>query len=221
MFSSEFFSGYTIRNTAIAEMNDVRDELGSMYADLPYNGLAASSDIILDQMKEYGIDLENVAEPDGADLTLAENVTSLTTEESALFDQRNADDERSNAVRDLMSQASVPIDKYAGNDKTTKLYETQSAPGKEEGKVFDGPGDKGNTFGDVLTSYGLPASIGEILSDAEEAFSGIIYDLNHINENRMSVYEILVKNNRLRGLGAIFVVIAVAGIILNNLFIRR
>lgn len=203
-------------------MDDIHDDLRSQYLDLPYNGLTASSDIILDQMRKYGIDLENSIEPDGADLTVTENAARLTAEESTLYDLRNTD-ERSDAVRTLVSQASVPIDKYADNDPITTLYGNQSssAPvGKAEG-VFDGPKDKGNTFGDVLTSYGLPTSFGEVLSDAEEAFSGIIYDLNHIHENQTSVYEIFAKNNRLRGLGAIFIVIAVVSILFNNLLIRR
>jgi len=203
-------------------MDDNHDDLNTLYTDLPYNGLTASSDIILDQMKKYGIDLENSVEPDGADLTLAQNAARLTEEESALYDLRNTD-ERSDAVRALVSQASVPIDKYAENDPIKTLYGNQSTstPIGKAGKVFNGPKDEGNTLGDVLTSYGLPTSFGEILSDAEEAFSGIIYDLNHIHENRSSVYEILVKNNRLRGLGAIFIVIAIVGILLNNLLIQR
>lgn len=200
-------------------MTTVQGEFGSLYANLPYNGLATSSDIILNQMEELGISLDKI-EPDGGDSTLSENVQTLTPAESLQFDPQQPD-ERNDAIRALAAQPSVPITKY---DPITKLYgspDLTTPPPSGEKKVFHGPADTGKSFGSVLTSYGLPTSFGELLSDAEEAFVGILFDLNHIHENRLSVYDILAKNNRLRGLGALFIVVAIAGILLNNLLVSR
>lgn len=202
-------------------MSTVQDEIGSLYTELPYNGLATSSEIILNQLKDLDIDIDGI-EPDGDD-SHTDKMATLTEEESALFDPRRPN-EQSDAIRSLMAQASVPIDKYAEDDPIKALYggtTSTKKPTAAPGKIYDGPKDQGNSFGDVLTSYGLPTTFGQLLSDAEEAFSGIMYDLNHIGENSLSVYEIFAKNNRLRGLGAIFIIIALAGILLNNLLIRR
>ena len=201
-------------------MTTIQDEFGSLYTDLPYNGLATSSEIILNQMKELGISLDSI-EPDGGDSTLTNNIQSLTPAESLEFDPQQSD-EMNDAIRALSAQASVPIDKYAADDPITKLYgSTETSPPSTGKKVFDGPEDKGASFGAILTSYGLPTTFGELLSDAEEAFVGILYDLNHIHESRSSVYDILSKNNRLRGLGALFIVIAMVGMLLNNLLVSR
>ena len=202
-------------------MSTVQDEIGSLYTELPYNGLATSSEIILNQLKDLDIDIDGF-EPDGDD-SHTDKLATLTEEESALFDPRRPNEQR-DAIRSLMAQASVPIDKYAEDDPIKALYggtTSTKKPTAAPGKLYDGPKDQGNSFGDVLTSYGLPTTFGQLLSDAEEAFSGIMYDLNHIGENSLSVYEIFAKNNRLRGLGAIFIIIALAGILLNNLLIRR
>jgi hypothetical protein len=188
------------------------------YAELPYNGLATSSEIILNQIEKLGITVDRI-EPSGGDSTL--NLQGLTQTESALFDPRQPD-ERSDAIRELASKPSVPINKYNPDDPIIKLYGSPDPTTAAKGtKVFNGPPDTGATLGGVLTTYGLPSSLGELFSDAEEAFSGILYDLNHIRENKLSVYDILAKNNRMRGLGALFIAISIIGILLNNLFISH
>lgn len=196
----------------------------SMYTNLPYNGLATSSEIILNQMKELGVELDET-EPSGGDSTLTQNIATLTPDESRELDLRQYD-ERDEAIRVLASKQSVPIDRSKGDDRGVDLAGptvtniTTSAPAART-SFYDGPPETKRTLGTVLTSYGLPKTFGELLSDAEEAFTGIVYDLNHIHENRLSIYDILVKNNRLRGLGAIFVVTAIIGILLNIIITRR
>jgi hypothetical protein len=195
----------------------------ALYTEQPYNGLATSSEIILNQIKELGVDLDG-GDPQGGGSDIVNGVAPLTAEESQQLDIGQPDD-RENAIRILAPRPSRPLIRDA-----SRVYLGMSnAPATDEPgtwtdrRVYDGPPRKDTSFGDALSAYGMPQSFGELFTDAEEAFIGIVSDLNKAGGSgqEMSLADIFTKNDRMRGLGALFIVIALVGIVLQTLMVQK
>lgn len=202
----------------------------ALYTEQPYNGLATSSEIILNQIKDLGIDLDG-GDPQSGGSDIVNGVAPLTAEESKQLDIGQPDD-RENAIRILAARPSRPLVR-----DTSRVYlgmssaqtEGLARPATEEPgtwtdrRVYDGPPRRDSSFGDALSAYGMPQSFGELFADAEEAFIGIVSDLNKAGGSgqEMSLADIFTKNDRMRGLGALFIVIALVGIVLQTLMVQK
>jgi hypothetical protein len=79
---------------------------------------------------------------------------------------------------------------------------------------YDGPPKTGKTLGDLSIDLGLTGSFAELVDDMQEAVLGITADLTG-KSDRKSVGDILSHGNRLRGLGALLVLGAVAGLLVD------
>lgn len=103
---------------------------------------------------------------------------------------------------------------------TTPAESTTPAPtqGTDPPKVvMNGPAPTGETLGDVAESYGLPTSFKSVIDDAGDAFTGIMADLAKSKDVPMSYQDIFLKENRLRGLGSLCIVIGLVGVLLGGL----
>jgi hypothetical protein len=198
----------------------------ALYTEQPYNGLATSSEIILNQIKELGVDLDG-GDPQGGGSDIVNGVAPLTAEESQQLDIGQPDD-RENAIRILAPRPSRPLIRDPSRVYLGMSSANAPATGGEPGtwtdrRVYDGPSRTDSSFGNVLNSYGMPQSFRELFTDAEEAFIGIVSDLNKAGGSgqEMSLADIFTKNDRMRGLGALFIVIALVGIILQTLMVQK
>lgn len=104
----------------------------------------------------------------------------------------------------------------------TDLIETTTAapttaPATREPQYFNGPKRTGKTIGSVAENYGLPTSIQQTIDDAQDAVLGITGDLVRARENKTSVYEIITKDNRLRGIGSLLILVAIVGFLVKIL----
>ena len=79
---------------------------------------------------------------------------------------------------------------------------------------YDGPPKTGKTLRDLSIDLGLTGSFAELVDDMQEAVLGITADLTG-KSDRKSVGDILAHGNRLRGLGALLVLGAVAGLLVD------
>lgn len=77
---------------------------------------------------------------------------------------------------------------------------------------YDGPPRTGKELGDLMESVGLPPSVGTMFDDMQDAIMGIASDLSGNNAERTSLGDILTHDNRLRGLGALLVLVAATGL---------
>jgi hypothetical protein len=93
----------------------------------------------------------------------------------------------------------------------------QSAAVDSEPKYFDGPKQTGRTLGSIAQEYGLPTSVRQTVDDAEDAVLGVTRDLTQSTDTRESFYDIITKDNRLRGIGALLIIAAVVAFILKIL----
>jgi len=80
---------------------------------------------------------------------------------------------------------------------------------------YDGPPLTGKGVSDLVESLGMPSSIGQLFSEMQEAVLGITSDLMGNSSERESLADILTHNNRMRGIGAMLVSIAVIGLLLD------
>jgi len=83
--------------------------------------------------------------------------------------------------------------------------------------VYNGPKPTNDTLGQVAESYGMPSSFKSLIDDAQDAFVGIIGDLTKSKTEPMSYQDIFGKENRLRGLGSLLIIIGVLGVLLGGL----
>lgn len=189
----------------------------------PLNGLARSSDILMEQQKllEQDIDAEPVkplltasdldvtpfgASPQGIP-TFEQTAYSQYLEKPSL----NEDGTYSGKDSILRPVVSGAVDK-------TALESNDDTASDDEKKVYyDGPAKNATGVGDILERGGLYVSPGQLLKDAEDALLGIIHDLTRMHADNLSLHDILVKNNRLRGLGSLLIVVAVVGLLLKLL----
>ena len=79
--------------------------------------------------------------------------------------------------------------------------------------AYDGPGDTGKTFGDMMKSYGFPSDLSGFVRDAEDAIVGIPDEI----QRGTPLYEILSKPWRLQGIGAAFILVGIILIIFHAL----
>jgi hypothetical protein len=194
---------------------------------LPLNGLAKSSDILREQenLLSGGAYADIDAEPVKARLTASDlDVTPFgaspqgipsfeRTAYSQYLERPALNEDGSYAGKDdvLRPVASQGVDKARLNGKN-------AATDDERRIYYDGPAKNAKGVSDIVTEVGgLSLSPGQLLKDAEDALLGIIHDLTRMYEDNLSLHDILVKNNRLRGLGSLLVVVAVVGLLLKLL----
>lgn len=93
----------------------------------------------------------------------------------------------------------------------------QPATVDPEPRYFDGPKQTGRTLGSIAQEYGLPTSVRQTFDDAEDAVLGVTRDLTQSKDTKESFYDIITKDNRLRGIGALLIIAAVVAFILKIL----
>ena len=138
------------------------------YDELPFNGLAAPSEIIDEQMRRLGI---LPSDFDFNDTMMSDTSTNPATTASG-------------ATTDAPVPSTVPVRDI----------------------IYDGPADTKKTMGEMLEQYGVPTSAGTLLTAAESAIIDIPRELYDAKE---PVWEILTKEERLQGIGALLIVVAV------------
>ncbi len=166
-------------------------ENASEYEDLPLNGLATTADIIEEQMRLYGITLND----NNTFSDLTQDTTSGLAMEQAFPDQLQT-------TQAPVIDGITPDPTDTSDPTATDAAATQTATPY----VYDGPADMGKTFGDILASYGIPTSVSSLVTKAEEAFVGIPDD---IQKGEESILTIMTKETRLQGIGAAFIIVAV------------
>lgn len=82
---------------------------------------------------------------------------------------------------------------------------------------YDGPTPTGKGLLDLAMAFGAPPSMSALLEDVQDAVLGVVNDLTGGTKERQSVQDIVLHNNRLRGIGAILVLVALVGIIVDSL----
>lgn len=110
----------------------------------------------------------------------------------------------------------VPSSKVNGLTPSSELVKESDPPAKGDDVEYDGPDKTGKTLKDLAMDLGAPDSVGTLLDDMQDAVIGIVGDLVNPNPERTSLAEILGHGNRLRGLGALCVFVAVIGIVLDS-----
>lgn len=81
---------------------------------------------------------------------------------------------------------------------------------------YDGPPKTGKSLKDLAMDLGAPESIGMLIDEMQEALIGIIGDLINNTGERTSIADILGHENRLRGLGALCILIALVGLAIDS-----
>lgn len=89
------------------------------------------------------------------------------------------------------------------------------APIAENDDEYDGPAPTGKTLADLAKQLGAPESASSLIDEMQEAMFGIIGDLT--SGNNKSAVALLSDGNRMRGLGAILVLVGVVGILIESL----
>lgn len=118
-------------------------------------------------------------------------------------------------------------------DVSTEMYEIQQTVGNSDNidaispstpdventtpEYYNGPRHTGKTIGSVAKEYGFPTSVQQTIDDAQDAVLGITKDLTQSGEKKESLYDILTKDNRLRGIGALLIITAVVAFIVKIL----
>lgn len=89
----------------------------------------------------------------------------------------------------------------------------------EDEDEYSGPAPTGRGIVDLLGLFGLPPSFATLFEDMQDAIVGITGDLTGSTSagGRESLAEILTHNNRLRGIGALFVLIAVVALVVDGM----
>ena len=178
-----------------------------LYMDTPLNALTRSSDIIEQQLNSLGITLDG-NEPESADDLTNQTMQTLSTQSSIVtspMDVYMNDDDRTR------------LPEYTTSPETTDAPDSTPAAPSSRTMVMNGPAPTGDSLGDVAESYGLPTSFKSILDDAQDAFVGILGDLTRARDEKLSYQDIFGKEERLRGLGSLFIVIGIIGVILGGL----
>lgn len=82
---------------------------------------------------------------------------------------------------------------------------------------YDGPVKTGKTLKDLARDLGAPDSWATLIDEMQEAVIGIIGDLVNSTGERTSLADILGHENRLRGLGSLFILVAIIGLLIESL----
>lgn len=169
-----------------------------LYMDTPFNALTKSSDIIENQLRDLGISLDT-----------DDPVSAQTTSSGPTMQP----------LESIPTIPQTPLDALFNMDNTTPT----SAPSdttteiQKDRVVYNGPKPTNDTLGQVAESYGIPSSFKSLIDDAQDAFVGIIGDLTKSKTEPMSYQDIFGKENRLRGLGSLLIIIGVLGVLLGGL----
>jgi hypothetical protein len=110
----------------------------------------------------------------------------------------------------------VPSSKATGLTLSSELVGGGAAQNGAKDTEYDGPDKTGKTLKDLAMDLGAPDSVGTLLDDMQDAVLGIVGDLVNPNPERTSLAEILGHENRLRGIGALCVLVAIIGIVLDS-----
>lgn len=159
----------------------------------PLNGLATSTEILNEQ---YNV---------------------LTGNETLRSTDLDADEFRAQpaSVSREMFELKQTVGSFDPPGPSTALQQPSTM---ETGPVyFDGPKKTGRTIGSIAHEYGLPTSVRQTFDDAEDAVFGVTRDLTQSKDSKESIYDIITKDNRLRGIGALLIIAAVVAFILKIL----
>lgn len=179
----------------------------SLYVDndllsKPLNGLATSTEILNEQYDIFS-GTDGLVSSTDLDIDAFKSApAALSPEEKELYELRqtiNTETNPSVEARDLVLRPSL-------------VEQNKMQP-----EYFDGPKWTGRTVKTVAETYGLPTSIQQTIDDAQDAVLGITRDLTKSHETKTSLYEIITKDNRLRGIGALLIIAAVIGFIIKIL----
>ena len=148
----------------------------------PFNGLATATEIM---NRQYNI------------LTGTNTITSTDLDTDAFRVQ----------PAPIQQELGVSLEQTVGTPGETPVDDTTSTPADPQ--YFDGPRQTGKTVKTVAEDYGLPTSIKQTIDDAQDAVLGITKDLTQSQHEKVSLYEVITKDNRLRGIGALLIILAV------------
>lgn len=194
----------------------------------PLNGLARSSDILAEQDRilrgETYADLS--AEPIEPRLTASDlDVTPFgaspqgiptfeRTAYSTYLERPALNEDGSYAGKDDILR---PVPSGAVDKKQLSISDDDEDESRDKTIYYDGPAKNARGVEDITRVAGLNVSPGQLLKDAEDGLLGIIHDLTRMQRDELSLHDIFVKDNRLRGLGSLLVVVAVVGLLLKLL----
>lgn len=177
-----------------------------LYMDTPLNALTKSSDIIERQLQSLGISLDG-DDPVSADDATNQTMQALSTQPTTVTSPMDV----------FRGEGNTQLPEFETMAPTTAPSESTPAAQSAPTMVMNGPAPTGESLGDVAESYGVPTSIKTILDDAQEAFVGIMSDLTRSRDEKLSYQDIFGREDRLRGLGSLFIVIGVIGVVLGGL----
>lgn len=102
-------------------------------------------------------------------------------------------------------------------EQDTKSETQTPTPTEKEVVEYDGPAKTGKTLKDLAMDLGAPDSVGSLIDEMQEAIIGITGDLVNNTSGRTSIADILGHENRLRGIGALFVLAALVGMMFDSI----
>lgn len=172
-----------------------------LYMDTPLNALTRSSDIIEKQLRDMGVSLDQSDPVSAQDPTSKNSMQPITQDPST---------DSPLDIFSVKNETTVPPTESGQTDEPNKASTTSRV-------MMNGPKPTNETLGQVAESYGLPTSFKTIIDDAQDAFVGILGDLTRAKDEPLSYQEIFGKENRLRGLGSLFIIIGIIGVILGGL----
>ena len=112
----------------------------------------------------------------------------------------------------------IAIDNPNGLTRSDELVtpDPSVAPKDAKDAEYDGPSKTGKTLKDLAMELGAPESLGTLIDEMQEALIGIIGDLVNNTGERTSIADILGHENRLRGLGALCILVALIGLAVDS-----
>lgn len=109
----------------------------------------------------------------------------------------------------------VPVENPNGLTRSDELVTGDTGATIQE-HDYDGPPKTGKTLKDLAMDLGAPESLGTLIDEMQEAIIGIVGDLVNNNGERTSIADILGHENRLRGLGALCILVALVGLAIDS-----
>ena len=140
------------------------------------------------------------------------NETSKVDEEIRAFQSMINVEPEGAVMMPMISPKPSPVPSESTNPSSTPT--TDPSQTKTPEKEVLGPVKTGKTLADLATSLGVPKSWSVLLDDMQEAVLGIIGDLTGKSQQRVSLADVLSYKNRLRGIGMLFILVAIVGILL-------
>lgn len=113
----------------------------------------------------------------------------------------------------------VPSSKVSALTPSSELVTASSSSSgapHTEATEYDGPDRTDKTLKDLAKDLGAPDSIGTLLDDMQDAIIGIVGDFVSPTPERTGLAQILGHGNRLRGIGALCVLVALVGLALDS-----